>query len=356
MPNGVRVATGGEPARGQERGVTAVAQRRAVRDTGVALTGLSLGGAQIGNLYRPTTDEDARGAVDAAWEAGVRYFDTAPHYGLGLSERRMGDALRARPRDEFVLSTKVGRLLEPVDGATGQDDEGFAVPATYRRRRDYSRDGVLRSVESSLERLGLDRIDVLFVHDPDDHYRDVLDGAYPALHQLREDGVVGAIGAGMNQAEMLADFVRNTDMDLLMLAGRYTLLEQNALDDLLPECARRRTSIVAAGVFNSGLLARDEPPDDAKYDYADAPPGLVDRARRIAAVCRRHGTSLPAAALAFPLAHPAVASVCIGARSRPQIVRNAELFEAQPPAALWAELRAEGLVRADAPVPDAANR
>jgi D-threo-aldose 1-dehydrogenase len=222
-----------------------VGQRTRIRDTGVALTSLSLGGAQIGNLYRPTSEEDARDAVDAAWEAGVRCFDTAPHYGLGLSERRMGAALRARPRGEFVLSTKVGRLLEPMPGATGDDDEGFAVPATQRRRRDYSRDGILRSLESSLERLGLDRVDILFVHDPDEHYREVLDGAYPALHELREQGVVGAIGAGMNQAEMLADFARNTDMDVLMLAGRYTLLEQDALDDLLPTCRARRVAIDA---------------------------------------------------------------------------------------------------------------
>ena len=326
-------------------------ERSAIRDTRVELTGLGLGCAQLGNLYRPTPDADARATVDAAWELGVRYFDTAPHYGLGLSERRVGAALAERPRDELVLSTKVGRLLEPVAEVTGDDDEGFAVPATHRRRRDYSRDGILRSVAASLERLGLDRIDVLFVHDPDEHYAEVLDGAYPALHELREQGVVGAIGAGMNQAEMLADFARNTDMDLLMLAGRYTLLEQAALDDLLPTCEARGVRVVAAGVFNSGLLARDAPPDDAKYDYGDAPAELVERARRIAAVCERHGVRLPAAALAFPRAHPAVASVCVGARSPAQMRRNAELFDAEIPPDLWAELRAERLLREDAPVP-----
>jgi D-threo-aldose 1-dehydrogenase len=326
-------------------------ERSAIRDTRIELTSLGLGCAQLGNLYRPTPDADARATVDAAWELGVRYFDTAPHYGLGLSERRVGSALAERPRDEFVLSTKVGRLLEPVAEVTGDDDEGFAVPATHRRRRDYSRDGILRSVAASLERLGLDRIDVLFVHDPDEHYAEVLDGAYPALHELREQGVVGAIGAGMNQAEMLADFARNTDMDLLMLAGRYTLLEQAALDDLLPTCEARGVRVVAAGVFNSGLLARDAPPDDAKYDYGDAPAELVARARRIAAVCERHGVRLPAAALAFPRAHPAVASVCVGTRSPAQMRRNAELFDAEIPPDLWAELRAERLLREDAPVP-----
>jgi D-threo-aldose 1-dehydrogenase len=216
---------------------------------------------------------------------------------------------------------------------------------------DFTRDGVLRSLEASLERLGLDRVDVLFAHDPDEHYREVLDGAYPALEQLRAQGVVGSIGAGMNQAEMLADFVRHTDMDLLMLAGRYTLLEQGALDDLLPLCERRGVRIVAAGVFNSGLLARNVPPDDAHYDYAAAPPELIARARRIAAVCGRHGVTLPAAAIAFPLAHPVVASVCVGARSAAQVERNAALLEARIPGALWAELRAEGLLREDAPAP-----
>jgi D-threo-aldose 1-dehydrogenase len=315
----------------------------------LALSPLSLGCAPIGNLYRPTSDAAARGAVEAAWDAGVRYFDTAPHYGLGLSERRLGAALRDRPRGEFAVSTKVGRLLEPTPGATGDDDQGYAVPATQRRVWDFSRDGVLRSLEASLERLGLDRVDVLFAHDPDAHYREVLDGAYPALEDLRAQGVVRSIGAGMNQAEMLADFVRHTDMDLLMLAGRYTLLEQGALDDLLPLCERRGVRVVAAGVFNSGLLARDVPPDDAHYDYAAAPPELVARARRIAAVCGRHGVTLPAAALAFPLAHPAVASVCVGARSAAQVERNAALFAARIPGGLWAELRAEGLLREDAP-------
>jgi D-threo-aldose 1-dehydrogenase len=331
----------------------ATTRRTPIRDTGVSLTGLVLGGGPIGNMYEPISEEDARGTLDAAWELGIRSFDTAPHYGLGLAERRMGAALRERPRDAFVLSTKVGRLLEPVPGgATGGDeDETFAVPGTHRRRHDYSRDGVLRSLESSLERLGLDRVDVLLIHDPDEHYREVMEEAYPALHRLRDEGVVRAIGAGMNQAEMLADFARNTDMDLLMVAGRYTLLDQDALDHLLPTSARRGVAIIAAGPFNSGLLAHERPPDDSKYDYRDAPRELVERARRIADVCGRHGTSLPAAALAFPLAHPAVASVCVGAASRAQVERNVQLLDAGVPAQLWAELRAEGLLREDAPVP-----
>jgi len=332
--------------------MSAVARRRAVRDGRLSLTSLSLGGAPIGNLYRPTSDEDALGAVDAAWEAGIRYFDTAPHYGLGLSERRMGTALRDRPRDELVISTKVGRLLEPNPGATGDDDEGFAVPATVRRRRDYSRDGVRRSLESSLERLGLDRIDVVFVHDPDEHYREVLDGAYPALHELRDQGVVRAIGAGMNQSAMLARFARETDVDVLLMAGRYSLLEQGPLDDLLPACVEHNVQVVAAGVFNSGLLALDRPPRDATYDYHPAPEEIVRRAEGIAEVCARHGARLPAVALAFPLAHPAVASVCVGARDASEVARNAELMRAHVPAAVWEDLRAEGLLREDAPVPE----
>jgi D-threo-aldose 1-dehydrogenase len=317
----------------------------------IALTRLGLGGAQLGNLYRELDDATARATVDAAWEHGVRYFDTAPHYGLGLSERRLGAALRERPRDEYVLSTKVGRLLEPVAEPRGCDDEGFTVAATHRRVFDFSRDGVRRSLEASLERLGLDRVDVVYLHDPDDHYRQALSEGYPALHELRSQGVVRAIGAGMNQAEMLADFARETELDVLMLAGRYTLLEQGALDDLLPMCERRGTAIVAAGVFNSGLLAGAS----TKYNYEDAPAPVVQRARRLAAVCERHGTTLAAAALAFPLAHPVVVSACVGARSPAQVARNAQLLEAGVPDALWQDLRAAGLLHVDAPVPVSAR-
>jgi D-threo-aldose 1-dehydrogenase len=309
-----------------------------------------LGCAPLGNLYSPVDDRQARATVDAAWEAGVRSFDTAPHYGLGLSERRLGDALRGHVRDDFVVSTKVGRLLEPVDEVTGEDD-GFAVPATHRRRWDFSRDGALRSLEASLDRLGLDRIDTVYIHDPDDHYREAVEGAYPALHELRAEGVVRSIGAGMKQSEMLADFARNTDMDVLLVAGRYTLLEQGALDDLLPVCERRGIALVAAAVFNSGLLAGERPGPGAKYEYADAPADLVQRAVRIAEVCERHGTTLPAAALAFPLAHPAVQAVCAGARAPEEVERDMQLLADPPPAEMWSQLVAEGLLRPDAPVP-----
>jgi D-threo-aldose 1-dehydrogenase len=339
--------TGRPPTGAPGQGIT----RHRLGTTPVEVTSLGYGAAPAGNLFRSTTDAETRAAVDAAWDAGIRYFDTAPLYGLGLSERRTGAALRDRPRDGYVVSTKVGRVLEARPGPPDGRFDPFDVPADHHVRWDFTRDGILRSVEDSLARTGLDRIDVVYLHDPDDHAEAAFREGYPALVKLRSEGVVGAIGAGMNQAEMLADFARNTDMDLLMLAGRYTLLEQAALDDLLPTCEARGVRVVAAGVFNSGLLARDAPPDDAKYDYGDAPAELVARARRIAAVCERHGVRLPAAALAFPRAHPAVASVCVGARSPAQMRRNAELFDAEIPPDLWAELRAERLLREDAPVP-----
>jgi D-threo-aldose 1-dehydrogenase len=319
---------------------------------GLTVGHLSFGTAPIGNLGRPVTDEEWRGALEAAWDAGVRYYDTAPHYGLGLAERRLAEGLAER--DGFVVSTKVGRLLEPSAGE-GMDTEGFAVPATRVRVRDYSRDGVLASLESSLERLGLDRVDLLLVHDPDDHYREALDGAFPALEELRSQGVIASYGAGMNQAEMLADFVRETDLDVVMLAGRYTLLEQAALDDLLPECRARGVSVIAAGVFNSGLLARERPREGATYNYAPAPGELIARANRIADVLERHGTSLPVAAAQFPLAHPVVATVCLGARSAAHVRRNAALFDEPVPEAAWSELVSEGLLREDAPVPTGAE-
>ena len=330
--------------------VSAIAGR-ALGHGPLVVSELSLGCAQLGNLYREVSDGEALATVDAAWNLGVRYYDTAPHYGLGLSERRLGTALRGRPRREYVLSTKVGRLLEPVREPTGLDDDGFVVPATHRRVWDFTRDGIRRSLEQSLERLGLDRVDIAYLHDPDDHWREVLATGYPALAELRDEGVLTGIGAGMNQSPMLADLVRCADVDVVMLAGRYTLLEQSALDDLLPACAERRVAVVAAGIFNGGLLARPYPAEDAKYDYGAAPRGLLERARDIASVCERHGTTLPAAAIAFPLAHPCVASVCVGARSQHQIERNVALVTRRISPDLWSELKAARLLRQDAPTP-----
>jgi D-threo-aldose 1-dehydrogenase len=309
------------------------------------VTALAFGGAPLGNLYAPIAEDVADATVDAAWDHGIRVFDTAPLYGHGLSERRLGRVLRERPRAEYALSTKVGRLLAPGRGST----DGFVIPATHHVEWDFSADGVRRSLDASLERLGLDRVDTVLIHDPDHHYRQALEQAYPALHELRAQGVVRAIGAGMNQAAMLTRFARETEMDVVLLAGRYTLLEQDALDDLLPACLERDVEVIAAGVFNSGLLARDRPPADATYNYAPAPPELVARAHRLADVCERHGVSLPAAALAFPGRHPAVATVLVGAREPAEVARNAELFARGVPDALWDELRAEGLLRPEAP-------
>ncbi|WP_436499200.1 aldo/keto reductase [Actinokineospora sp. HUAS TT18] len=303
----------------------------------VEVTELGFGAAGIGNLFTAVDDTDALGAVDAAWAAGVRYFDTAPHYGLGLSERRLGDALTGRPRSEFVVSTKVGRLLEPHSGG-GRDDQGFDVPAHSVRRWDFSADGVRRSLESSLERLGLDHVDVVLLHDPDDHWAQAIDEAYPALHELRSHGVVGAIGVGMNQWQLLDRFVTETDIDTVMLAGRYTLLDDSAADTLLPHCLEHGVSVLGAGVFNSGVLATDTPGDT--FDYAPISAELRSRALRIAELCREHGVSLPRAAMAHVARHPAVAGIVVGARDAAQVTRNAELFARPVPDALWTDLAA----------------
>ncbi|APU14435.1 MULTISPECIES: aldo/keto reductase [Actinoalloteichus] len=315
---------------------------------------LGLGCAALGNLFAALPDDQAASTVDAAWEAGIRTFDTAPHYGLGLSERRLGASLRARPRDEYVLSTKVGRLLAPAPSAaaTSRDQEGFDVPATHVRRWDFSAEGVRRSLESSLDRLGLSRVDVLLLHDPDDHHEWTVREAYPALRELRAAGVIGAIGAGMNDASALTSLVEECDLDVVLLAGRYTVLEQGALDRLLPACVRRGTSVLAGGVFNSGLLAEDRPGPDATYDYTTAPAPLIERARRIADVCDRHGARLPQVALQLPLAHPAVAGVLVGARSSDEIIHDVALAAEPVPAECWADLKAEGLLRTDVPVPE----
>lgn len=321
------------------------------RRPGIRLTALGFGAAQGGNLYRATTDEAFAAAVDTAWDAGIRYFDTAPHYGLGLSERRLGAALRTRPRDDYVISTKVGRLLVPSPETAHLRDQGFDVAATHRRQWDFSRDGVRRSLEASLTRTGLDRIDIVYLHDPDDHWRQAATEAVPALAELRDQGVIGAVGAGMNQSAMLARFVQETDVDLVMCAGRYTLLEQGALHDLLPAAQRRGAGVVIAGVYNSGLLASERPPADATYNYQQAPADLIDRATRIAAVCEAHGVTLPEAALAFVRSHPAVVATVVGLRNRAQVTETLHRASATVPDALWPALRAAGLIEPPARPP-----
>jgi D-threo-aldose 1-dehydrogenase len=330
--------------------------------TSVAITRLGLGTAELAGLYRRVTDDDAVSLVGHAWDAGIRYFDTAPLYGYGNGERRLGRGLGSRDRDAFALSTKVGRLLYPRDaippGAEidrqsldGHDDGFYAGTPDVRPVFDFSRDAVLRSVDASLERLGLDRVDILYIHDPDNHWETAIDQAYPALHDLRAAGVVGAIGAGMNQAAMLARFAREGDFDVFMVAGRYTLLDQEALRELLPLCLDKRVAVVAAGVMNSGLLA--DPKPGARFNYVPAAPQLVERATRIRDVCTRHGVAIREAAIQFPLAHPAIAGVVAGVRSPEHLDDYPRAMRRSISDDLWAELRVEGLIAADAPVPGA---
>jgi len=319
-------------------------KRRALA-RGAEVTEIGLGAAQFGNLYRETTDDEALAAVDRAWDRGIRYFDTAPHYGLGLSERRLGAALARYDRDDYVVSTKVGRLLVPSpETAHRLDDGGFAVPAATRREWDFSRDGILRSFEGSLQRLGLDRVDIVYLHDPDDHWAAASTTGIDALVELREQGLVGAIGAGMNQSAMLAEFVRRCDVDVVMVAGRYTLLDDDAAHDLLPVALERGVGVVAAAVYNSGLLSSARPAADARFDYEQAPAELVARANSIADVCERHGVTLPEAAVAYPLRHPAVVSVVVGSRTATQVESNVDRYGAHIPEQLWTDLRADGLV------------
>ncbi|MFD4236263.1 aldo/keto reductase [Streptomyces sp. NPDC058542] len=322
---------------------------RTLGDSDVSVTSLGFGGAAVAGLFEDVGEEAAAAAVDAAWAAGIRYFDTAPHYGVGVSERRLGAALRSRPRDSFTLSTKVGRVLEPHDGGGDDRADGFAVPATHRRRWDFSADGVRRSLEDSLDRLGLDRVDLVLLHDPDEHGEQAIEEAYPALEELRAQGVVRAIGVGMNQTRMLTRFVTDTDIDAVLCAGRYTLLEQGALDSLLPAAVAAGKSVIIGGVFNSGLLANPAP--DATYDYATAPGALVGRALRMRDVTEAHGVPLRAAALRFPFGHTAVSSVLLGARSAEQVHDAVEQFHRTLPEAVWDGLRAQDLLRADVPVP-----
>ncbi len=311
-------------------------------------------------IFTAVSDDAARATVRHAWDLGIRYFDTAPLYGYGASERRVGAALRGQHRDAYVLSTKVGRLVRTPDAIgpddeldrqrfDGRDDAFYEVSGPERIVFDYSADGVRRSIEESLERLGLDRIDVALIHDPDDHWQAALVGAYPALARLREEGTIRAVGAGMNQSEMLTRFVRETDMDAILLAGRYTLLEQGALDELLPACEERGVAVLIGGVMNSGLLA--DPRAGSRFNYTPAPAEVIERARRIGDVCDRHGVPLRAAAIQFPLAHSVVASLVVGVRTTAHLDEYPAYARLEIPGALWDDLRAEGLLRADAPTP-----
>jgi D-threo-aldose 1-dehydrogenase len=326
---------------------------------GLDFTELGFGSAPIGNLYRAISEADAQAALEAAWDSGCRYFDTAPLYGLGLAETRLNTFLRGRARDGYVLSTKVGRVLEvcPPERRTGIG-KFFETPSR-REVFDYSYDGVMRSVEDSLERLGVDRVDIVLVHDLDTFIHgsraesdrrigQFMASGYDALVGLRDEGVVTAIGGGINEWQVCQDLAERGDFDLFLLAGRYTLLEQDALESFLPLCEARGIGIVLGGPYNSGVLATG-PVAGAYYNYEVAPPAILERVGRIEAVCRAHGVPLIATALQFPLHHPAVVSVIPGGQSAGQVSSNLQVLETPIPARLWADLKAEGLLHPEAP-------
>lgn len=334
--------------------------------TPVPLTRMGFGGAPLGNLYRKVSDADAQAALQAAYDAGIRYFDTAPQYGLGRSEMRFAEGLARFGRDDIQLATKVGRLL--VDCAPEDvTPEAFVDVPQKRIVFDYSYDGVMRSYEESKARLGVERADILLVHDvcafsqgsqeaSDARVRELFDdGGYRALVELRDAGEIAAIGAGVNEWQVCERLLGLGDFDGFLLAGRYTLLEQDALDSFLPLCEARDVGIILGGPYNSGILATGATPD-ARYNYAPAPDHILDRVRRIEAVCAAHDTPLIAAALQFVLGHPCVKTVVPGAVSAAEVEANVALLDRPIPPALWSDLRAEGLIRADAPLPsEAAN-
>lgn len=326
---------------------------------GITFTELGFGTAPLGNLYRAVSDDDAQATLDAAWDAGVRYFDTAPLYGLGLSETRLNQFLRGKNRDEYVLSTKAGRLLEvcPPDQRTAIG-KFFDVP-NRRERYDYSYDGVMRSVAASLERLGIDRIDILFAHDVDIYTHgsreasdarvdEFMRSGYYAMLSLRDQGVIKAFGAGVNEWEVCQTLAERGDFDLFLLAGRYTLLEQEALRSFLPLCQQRGIGVVLGGPYNSGILATGPKPG-AFYNYFEAPPEILERVARIEAVCKRNGVALIEAALRFPAMHPAVVSLIPGGQRPEEVRSNRGILDAKIPPELWRDLKAEGLMREDAP-------
>jgi D-threo-aldose 1-dehydrogenase len=308
---------------------------------------LAYGAANVGNLHRALSDDDAQAVLAAAWDAGIRSFDTAPHYGLGLSERRLGRFLRDKPRDAYTVSTKAGRLIRPNPGGESELDldNSFHVPTDTRREWDFSTDGIERSLDESLERLGLDRVDALYLHDPEKHdLGRALTDALPAMQRLRASGRVDRIGVGSMDADALATCVRGADLDEVMVAGRYTLLEQPAAADVLPACRERGTTIVAASVFNSGLLSRKTPSADARYEYGGVPDGVWSRLERILDVCRDHGVPLPVAALAFVAREPLVTTVVVGGSRPAQLTQNAEFWRAEVPEAFWDSLARARLI------------
>jgi D-threo-aldose 1-dehydrogenase len=324
-------------------------------------TTIGFGTAPLGNLYRPLTERDARATLDAAWDIGCRHFDTAPLYGLGLAETRLNGFLREHRAEPVLLSTKVGRLLESCAPSERSGTGRIFDTPSRRGRYDYSYDGVMRSLEFSLERLGVDAVDILYCHDvdvfthgsqeaADKRIAEFMAGGYRALDQLRAEGVVKAIGAGVNEWQVCETLAKAGDFDLFLLAGRYTLLEQDSLRSFLPLCETKGIGIVLGGPFNSGILATGPQPG-AFYNYDPAPPHILERVGRIETICKAHGVPLAAAALQFPLAHPAVVSVIPGGQTPHELHQNLDLLQLTIPAVLWSDLKRAGLLREDAPVP-----
>lgn len=326
-------------------------QKRPIGRTGLEVTTASFGGAGIGNLYKPVSRNEAEAVLDASWAAGIRYFDTAPRYGHGLSERRLGDFLRDKPRNTFVLSTKVGRLLTPLRGRENSD-YGFVDPLPFEQEYDYSYDGVMRSFEASMHRLGLDSIDIALMHDigrdthgeaNDEMQRIAFDGGLKAMLRLREEGVVKAIGLGVNEVQVCMDALDHADLDCFLLAGRYSLLDHQDAAPLLEACRQRGASLIIGGVFNSGILATGPKPG-AMFNYAPAPQHILDRAKALENICKGHNVQLSSAALQFPLASDAVASVLLGVSSISNLERNIEGLKAPIPDQLWSDLVEQGLL------------
>jgi D-threo-aldose 1-dehydrogenase len=309
---------------------------------------IGLGGSPLGNHARPIGDDEAAQTLRRAWERGIRYFDTAPHYGLGLSEYRIGAELRRHARDEFAVSTKVGRLIVPNPRRREWDDQGFAVPGDLTRRWDFSPLGVERSLLESLARLGLDSVDILYVHDPDQAWDGAAREGLAALARLKAAGVVQAIGIGTNSTAGLAGIIEEGLVDVIMLANRYSLLDHRALDSVLVPAHHAGVAVVAVGVFATGLLSTARPAPDATYEYRAPDAEVLERANRIASICEDHGVELPAAALAFPLLHPAVAAIAVGMRSPREVDEDLRRFDTDIPHDLWRDLVADGLIPAGA--------
>ncbi|MGV0033488.1 MAG: aldo/keto reductase [Candidatus Azotimanducaceae bacterium WSBS_2022_MAG_OTU7] len=335
--------------------------QRFIAGTGIQVDTLGFGCASLGNLYHPVNDSDAAETLKTAWDEGFRYFDTAPHYGQGLSERRIGDMLRPLQGKEYLLSSKVGRLLKP----TGYADmrHGFASPMPFDIHYDYSYDGIMRSFEDSIQRLGLDRIDILYMHDigevthgdaHEHHFKIAMDGGYKAMDELRSQGYVSAIGLGVNEYQVCEAALEHGDWDCFLLAGRYTLLEQKSLHGFLPKCLERNCSIIVGGPYNSGILASGVKGKNTPfYNYVPAPVDVIKRVEHIENICHSFGVTLAAAALQFPLAHPAVASVIPGLGGARRVLNTLELFNEEIPFDFWTELKNQGLIDSDSPVPAA---